>query len=482
MEKKALSIGWATRDITPSLPVALCGQFHVRVASSVLDPLSLTAWALSAGEDALIWISCDLVGLPQNFHDCCREMLAKELPGFDPAKLIISATHTHTAPYLDGMWHDGVIPTDVLQPSAYFQQVARAAVDAAAEAWHSRSAGKISYGHGYAVCAHQRRMTYFHELSLPHVVGEKTEANAAMYGATATPEFKGFEGYVDHRIDFIFTFDPEGKPTGVVAALPCPAQATEWLSEVSADFWHEVRQYLRKRFGDGFHLLPLCCAAGDLAPRQQLQQKEEERMLKLGGRSNRQAIADRITAAMEEVLGWSRSEMLDEAVFLHQTGDLSVAPRLIAKDEYLAVKSGLESLRVSPPENSPRGVSVKQAKIYRAEQILHRYENQKAGSRIPIEQHVIRIGEIALCTCPQELFLNYALRIQARSAALATMVIQLTGRGVNPNGYLPTAEAEKGGGYSACMYCCAIGSEGGQEMVESIVGALDRAFPAEDQA
>ncbi len=479
MEKRVLSIGWARRDITPSLPVALCGQFHVRVATSVLDPLTLTAWAVSAGQEALIWVSCDLVGLPQNFHACCRKMLAEELPEFDPEKLIISATHTHTAPYMDAMWHDGVIPPDALSPSAYFQQLARAVVDAAVEAWRKRSPGKLSYGHDYAVCAHQRRMTYFHDLDLPHIIGEKTETNAAMYGATATPEFKGFEGYVDHRIDFIFTYDPEGKPTGVVVALPCPAQATEWLSEVSADFWHEVRQYLRKRFGAGFHLLPLCCAAGDLAPRQQLQQKEEERMLKLGGRSNRQAIADRITAAMEEVLKWSRSEMFDEAVFLHQTGNLAVTPRMIAEEEYVTVKSGLEKLRAAPPEESPRGVSVKQAKIYRAEQILRRYENQKTDSRVLVEQHIIRLGDIAFCTCPQELFLNYALRIQARSSALSTMVIQLTGRGVNPNGYLPTAEAEKGGGYSACMYCCAIGSEGGQEMVESIVRALERAFPSD---
>jgi hypothetical protein len=476
MNEQPLSIGWARRDITPPLPVCLCGQFHVRVATKILDPLTLTAWAVSTADDALIWVSCDLVGIPDDFHDCCRERLARELPDFDPAKLIISATHTHTAPYLAPMWHEGAFPPGTLSPRAYFEQVAQAAVEAAAEAWRTRSPGRISYGHGYAVCAHQRRMTYFHDLNLPRITGEKVEANAAMYGSTDTPEFKGFEGYVDHRIDFVFTYGAAGEPTGAVAALPCPAQATEWLDEVSADFWHEVRQDLFRRFGKNFQLLPLCCAAGDLAPRQQLQKPDEERMLELSGRTNRQAIAGRITAALDEAMSWSRKEMLSSAVLDHHAAILNVARRRITPAEYREVKSGLEQMRSLPPGEGLRQESARKAKMYRAEQILNRYEEQQARPDCSIEQHVVRLGDVAFCTCPQELFLNYALRIQARSPALSTMVIQLAGRGVRPIGYLPTAEAEQGGGYSACMYCCAVGSEGGQEMVEAAVDAIGKAF------
>ncbi len=475
MNEQPLSVGWARRDITPPLPACLCGQFHVRVATEILDPLTLTAWAVSTADDALIWISCDLVGIPDDFHGCCRERLARELPDFDPAKLIVSATHTHTAPYLAPMWHDGAFPSGTLTPRAYFEQVLEAAVEAAVEAWRNRSAGQISCGYGYAVCAHQRRMTYFHDLNLPHVTGEKVETNAAMYGATATPEFKGFEGYVDHRIDFIFTYGMDGRPTGAVAALPCPAQATEWLNDVSADFWHEVRLELAGRFGEAFQLLPLCCAAGDLAPRQQLQKPGEERMLKLSGQTNRQAIAARITAALEEAMRWSSQEMHSSAILRHLTGDLDVPRRKITPEEYREVQSGLAELH-QISGGDPRSESIRKAKMYRAERILERYREQQQSPACSIEQHVIRLGETAFCTCPQELFLNYALRIQARSPALSTMVVQLAGRGVKPNGYLPTAEAEQGGGYSACMYCCAIGAEGGQEMVEAAVDSLEQLF------
>ncbi|MBE6363558.1 MAG: hypothetical protein E7054_07885 [Lentisphaerae bacterium] len=473
MKESVLSVGWARRDITPPLPVCLCGQFHIRIAEKVLDPLTLTAWAVSNEEDSLLWISCDLLGIPDDFHGRCREILSAKLPGFDPAKLVLSATHTHTAPYLTPMWHNEAFPAGTYPVKDYFELVLNAAVDAAIEAWNSRRAGRISYGHGYAVCAWQRRMTYFHNLDLPHVTGEKIETNAAMYGATNTPEFKGFEGNTDHRIDFIFTYDQDGKPTGAVAALPCPAQATEWLSEISADFWHEVRIELAKRYGENFQLLPLCCAAGDLTPRQQLQKSGEERMFRLSGKDNRQLIASRIVAALEEAVQWSSKEMISSVKLCHLNGDIDVSRRRISDDEYQLIKSGLAQLKQSSGSDL-RTESVRRAKLFRAEQIIERYN--AAQETCSIEHHVIRLGDVAFCTCPQELFLNYALRIQAQSPAVATMVIQLAGRGVRPNGYLPTVEAESGGGYSACIYCCAISPEGGQQMVDSAVAKLKSIF------
>jgi len=475
LQESDLKIAWSHRDITPNLPVGLCGQFHLRVATTILDPLTLTALAVSTEFDAFIWVSCDVVDLPRDFHGYCRECLASRLPDFDVSKLVISATHTHTAPYLAPMWHAGAFPPEVSPPRAYFEQVAEAVVSAAVEAWQSRAAGRISYGHGYAVCAHQRRMTYFHNLAEPHHIGQKHQTNAAMYGATATAEFKGFEGYVDHRVDFIFTYDLTGQPTGAMVTLPCPAQATEWLSEVSADFWHEVRQNLKADFGGHFQLLPLCCAAGDLAPRQQLQKANEERMLKLRGLSNRQAIANRITAALKEALEWSRHEQKGTLILQHHSNDLNLSRRPILEREYHELQEGLMQLRATK-EADPVTESTRIAKIYRVEQAIRRYEEQQLQKPCMLEHHVIRLGEIALCTFPMELFLNYALRIQARSPALATMVIQLTGSAPNPNGYLPTAEAEKGGGYSACIYCSPVSATGGQEMVDTTAAILAEHF------
>ena len=480
MKNSALQIAWSRRDITQPLPVGLCGQFHLRIAEKILDPLSLTALAISNDSDSFIWVSCDLVDLPADFHPYCRKLLSAKLPGFDASKLILSATHTHTAPYISSQWHAGTFPPELYSPEAYFEFLAQSVVSAAVEAWQNRSLSQVSYGHSYAVCAHQRRMTYFQDLDEEEQIGEKHQTNAAMYGATNNHNFKGFEGYVDHRIDFLYTYDLKGQMQGCLVALPCPAQVSEGISEISADFWHDVRILLQKDFGENFQLLPLCCAAGDLAPRQQLQKKCEERMLKLQGINNRQAIAQRIVSALKETLQWSQQDKKDSLTLKHYSDKLQLLRRKSSEDEAEKLRRGLQILK-SQKEDNMMAESRRIAKIFRTEQALKRHELQKQEKTIQVEHHVLRLGELVFCTFPMEVFLNYALQIQAQSPALATMLIQLTGSGPNPNGYLASENAEKGGGYSACIYCSPISAEGGQQMVKRTTEILNELFANENK-
>lgn len=86
----------------------------------------------------------------------------------------------------------------------------------------------------------------------------------------------------------------------------------------------------------------------------------------------------------------------------------------------------------------------------------------------PIEFHVLRLGEVALATYPFELFLDYGLSIKARSKAVLTMLVQLSCRAC---GYLPTAQAVRGGHYSADKFI--VGLEGGRILVEETVKRIN---------
>ena len=48
--------------------------------------------------------------------------------------------------------------------------------------------------------------------------------------------------------------------------VACPSQVGAG-SRISADFWHETRNELRSRLGEGLFVLPQCSAAGDQSPR-----------------------------------------------------------------------------------------------------------------------------------------------------------------------------------------------------------------------
>lgn len=104
-----IRIGWAQRDITPDRPVSLRGHFNLRLATRVQDPLTLTALALESDGEYVVVVSMDLCTVEVEVTDDVRAALAERLPEFDPRRLIISATHTHTAPFsgnLAGLQND----------------------------------------------------------------------------------------------------------------------------------------------------------------------------------------------------------------------------------------------------------------------------------------------------------------------------------------------------------------------------------------
>ena len=74
---------------------------------------------------------------------------------------------------------------------------------------------------------------------------------------------------------------------------------------------------------------------------------------------------------------------------------------------------------------------------------------------------------------PFELFTQYGIQIKARSRALQTFIIQLTG----PGTYLPTTAAVRGGGYSAIVASSVVGPEGGQVLVDRTVGLINSLWP-----
>jgi hypothetical protein len=105
--------------------------------------------------------------------------------------------------------------------------------------------------------------------------------------------------------------------------------------------------------------------------------------------------------------------------------------------------------------------------------VVERFERQKTDPH-PVcgtEIHVLRIGDVVVCTNPFELFTEYGVQMKARSRAAQTFLIQLVGGG--PCCYLPTERAVRGGGYSAIVQSCLISPEGGQMFVDRTVEMID---------
>ncbi len=456
-----LYIGWAKNSITPDRPVALDGQFNARIARSVRDSVTCTVLAIETRDinnsvETAIMVSCDLIAIRGTLREEVVNILRSRMPGFDTDKLIMNATHTHTGPVLTEGKYD--IPIGVMNPTDYVNFAAGRIADAVIKAWSSRKPAGMSWGLGQAVVGYNRRTVYFEPVS-----GSFGTGTAVMYGSTNREDFSHIEGYEDHGLEMMFFWDEKKKLTGMVLNVACPAQETEHLSEVSADFWHEARVELHKRYGDDVFILPQCASAGDQSPHLLWRKKAEEEMLNLRGINRRQEIGRRIANAVDDVFPYVQGNIKNAVVFSHLIEEVSLPRRMVTKEE----AEEAEMLAKQQPDR---------AAFHRS--VVTRYKNQNADPWYPVKINVIRLGDVAVATNPFELFIDFGLRIKTRSDAVLTFIVQLSN---GSSSYLPTLRASEGGGYSAIPQSNQVGFEGGQVLVEKTLDLIAKSATVIEQ-
>jgi len=473
-QQTALQIGWATRSVTPDQPVVLGAQHQMRISEGVDGPVTVTALALSVGAaaDAVVFVSCDLGGFRHHWYDrndflvLVRESIRSRDPAIDVERVILNATHTHTAPNaLNGRFGDAA-PEGVLTADDYMEFLRVRIAEAVIEAWNGRQPGGVSYGLGTALVGHNRRATFF-SADTDRKGGAVVNGKTRMYGNTNDPDFSHIEGYEDHYVDLLYTWDGAENLTGVVVNLACPSQETEMAMTISADFWHEVRTEIRKRHGEHIQVLAQCAAAGDQSPHRLWYKAAEERMLKLRGLTMRQEIGRRVANAVDDVLPAARMDIRTDVLLKHMVRTIHLPRRMVTEAEAEAVREDLAKLEAEAASG------VNNYRLLRpCRRVLERYESQTESPCIPMTLHVIRLGDIAFATNRFELFLDFGIRMKARSPAVQTFVIQLAANVGWTGNYLPSERAVANQGYGSSVYNAEIGPEGGQVIVEETVKAL----------
>ncbi|MCW5981515.1 MAG: hypothetical protein KIT09_25745 [Bryobacteraceae bacterium] len=448
-----LLAGWASVSITPDKPVALAGQFHTRISKSVHDPVTATALALDNGAEQAVMVSLDVVAVNKELLDRVRTRLKAALPEFDGRKLLLNATHTNTAPEMrEGNYE---IPEGVMTPTEFVEFLTEKVSAVAVEAWKARRPAGVSWATGHAVIGYNRRAVF-------------ADGRSVMYAKLDQPEFMGFEGYEDHALELLFFWTPERKLTGIGINVACPSQVVEGESYISADFWNDARIELRRRYGQDLFVFPMTGAAGDQSPHVQLRKAAEAKMRQRLGATATGQIGRRIAAAVEEVYPAAAADIRMGAPLAHRVEELRLPVRKVTPAEAERAMEEYTRLKQAPATQPNR-----YAMIRRASAVMERYKRQESVTEFPMELHVIRVGDVALATNPFELFLDFGLRMKARSRAEQTFVVQLA---CDTAGYLPTAKAVAGGGYGAEIASNKVGPEGGQALVERTVAAINALF------
>lgn len=459
-------IGAASADISPQLPVALMGQFNLRVAETADTPLYAGIVVIESREgskslDTAVFVSADLVYISEKLRSELRAEVSKQLPGFNVSKIIINATHTHTAPVLENDPDESSflypIPESVPKVENYRKLFVKNVSAAIVKAWKSRSKGQVAWGMQREAVGYNRRVQY-------------KDGSTVMYGNAAKPDFQHIEGYEDHDINSLYFWDSKGKLLAMSIEVACPAQEFEHLYQVNADYWHPVREALKKRFGTDVAILGWIGAAGDQSPHPIYRKASDARMLKLANKTRMDDIVEKVTRAAASTYDLVKNEKQANIEFRHTAVTLDLPMRIITAEENEESRKVAEDCAAQMKADPSKAKDL-YAKMTWFADVNKRYAAQQKikNPTYPSEIHVLRIGDVAVCTNQFELFTDFGIRMQARSKALQTFVVQLAG----PGTYLPSAKAMAGGGYSAVCQSNVVGPEGGQILVDKTLEIMD---------
>ena len=493
-----IKIGWSEVSIVPEgRKVNLAGQFYERITDEVETPISITALAIECGDEAAIFCSCDLVSTGSQLLRTVRGKLT-EMGGVPTDKVIINAIHTHTSiGYEKGSDGVGGSSLDVLtriMPDVKYEKlvsyegddllagmeahefIAVRIAEAAKKAWDNKTEGMYASAFGRAAVGMCRRVCY-------------SDGSAKMWGDTDTATFTELEGGNDSGIELIFTFDNDKNLTGVVANAACPAQVLEHRNFISSDYWGKVKRMLREKYGDKIFLLGLCSAAGDQCPRDMIRwvqpespindpniirgdvtvRKADPSMFDIKGcELAARRITNEIVYALE---GVEDCEYIAETELIHKNITVDMPLRRVTPAE---TENAYRAIKEFAAENGDKPITFKDnARMHIYAGTIVRSEVQEKIDLIPIEVHVLKLGDIAFATNPYELFLDYGNKIRARSKASQTFLIQLC---CGSFGYLPTEKAEKGSHYSAYVSSGTSGHEGGELLVRKTLSEINEMF------
>ena len=492
-----LKVGFAEVSLVPKTDkkISLVGQFYERIAEYVETPVTVTAMACEQEGDSMIICSCDLVGIGSNLVELVRDKIKAVRSDIDTSKIIVNATHTHTSllykrrgkvtsdsaldvlrRYLpDNANYEPKVSGDTLgaEESLYFlaEQITAAAV----QAWDNRADALVANEFGRAVVGHCRRVAY-------------DDGSAKMWGDTDHANFLALEGGNDSGVELLYVFDAEKHLTGIVANVACPSQVLEHRSFISSDYWGKLKILLRERFGEKLFLVCLCSAAGDQCPRDLVRWVEPDTPISDPNIERNNPTVRRADPSMFDIEGtWEIARRLyNEIEYRYKSAEKGIHENENLIHRVETIKLPLRRVTISDYENAKRNLEdyVRNAGRntfnFKDSAITHiwagtmvRYEFQQKCNIVPMELHVVRMGDLAIATNSFELFLDYGNKIRARSKAAQTMLIQLA---CDSYAYLPTEKAEKGSHYSAYVSSGYVGHEGGDLLVRNTLEVLNSLF------
>ncbi len=387
-------------------------MFTERSATQTVDRLNVRALVLEEGETRVAIAVVDTCMMSQDLIDRAKEM-AHRTTGIPMERMLVSATHTHSAPSAMGCLGSRVDP----RYAAYLPgRIAEAILAADGR----RAPAEVGWGGTDDwERTFNRRWIRRPDRILNDPFGEPT-VRANMHPGYESPDAIGPSGPVDPGLSVVGIRTAEGRPLAVLANYSQHYYGSPLLS---SDYYGRFADHLARGLGAdaGFVGMMSQGTSGDLmwmdygAPRRDI-----------GYDAYAREIADEVL----RIYG---------GLNFRASAGLKMAERKVPLAYRVPDTKRLDWARAVSGALGER-LPQTQAEIYALEAV-HLHERQ----RTELVLQALRIGDLGIATMPNEVYAITGLKVKAWSPLRPTFVMELAN---GAEGYIPPPEQHVLGGYT----------------------------------
>ncbi|HIK93440.1 MAG TPA: hypothetical protein EYG03_15930 [Planctomycetes bacterium] len=420
-----LRVGAAVTNVTPpQFPVFVNGGMLTRSANAVNTPVNARSLVIESGNSRIALVVVDSCMIPRQLCDEAKQLAAQRTK-LRPDQIMISATHTHTAPSCMGALGTDADPTYVPFLREKLAEAIAAAeknLQPAEVGWGSTQAGSFTA---------LRRWIRRPDRLVNDPFGNPT-VRATMHAGADWDNVTGQSGPEDPQLSMIAFRSKTGRPLALLANFSMHYFGDKPLS---ADYYGLFCEGFKGRIA-AENGLPVDSkeapfvgimshgCSGDIWKRDYA--IPADKRVEPG--------IDEYTAGLLD-LGMSAYRKItyrDEA-------DVEMAERRMTLNYRVPDQQRLEWAEGIIKSMGDKGPTTQQ-EVYALEQIIL---HERQSTVIVIQ--ALRIGDICIATTPNETYALTGLKIKLQSPLLKTMVIELANGG---DGYIPPPEQHLLGGYN----------------------------------
>jgi neutral ceramidase len=420
-EKSGFRAGAFAMDITPEkFPISVNGGMQDRQAKGAHDRLHARCLVLDDATTRIAIVVCDSCMIPREIFDEAKQRASKST-GIPTTHMLMSATHTHTAPTVGGVFQSD-------PDKDYAKFLAERIAQGIEKANARRVPARIGWGFGKEPGQVFNRRWKMKPGSIQADPFGRLNDLVKMNPGYKNPGLVEPAGPIDPEVAVLSVRSREGRPIALLANYSL--HYVGGVEPLSADYFgafaERIGQLLKVEKDDGFVGIMSNGTSGDInnvdfanaAPGK----REPFEQVKVVA----DAVAKAALAAEQKIT------YRDSVSLAMAEKEIELGVRKPPADDLARAKDILANAKDKVLKTMPE--------VYARETVLM----ADYPAKVSLKLQALRVGELGIIAIPCETFVEIGLEIKKKSPLKPTFTIELAN---GYNGYLPTPEQHKLGGY-----------------------------------